>query len=198
MGATAATHLHVTTSPIKRSSSTSAMRATLWRQTTSSLPARTASGTVPCRSVVDLHKVFLSKPYVSFRISAHHNLWHYPFFFDHRQGAVFSTGCTGSVNCGFHSQLCGSYPAFSGALCSCTAQTQVLSPQQVRYSYLVNCWFSTHIIQTSFSSLRNKIEANPITVFSAHLQLPVLTCHESSCLHSAFLAVGPSTHSSVS
>lgn len=68
----------------------------------------------------------------------------YIFFFDHRQGAIFTTGYTGSVHCGFYSQLCGSYPAFSGAFCSCTAQTQILSPQQVRYSYLVNCWFGTH------------------------------------------------------
>lgn len=61
-----------------------------------------------------------------------HVLWHLAFFV-HRQGAVVSTGNTGSVNCGVDSQLSGSYPAFSGALCTCTAQTQVLSPEQVRY-----------------------------------------------------------------
>lgn len=53
-------------------------------------------------------------------------------FFARRQGANFPSGDPGSVHCGVHSQLCGSDPAFSGALCSCTAQTQVLSPQQVR------------------------------------------------------------------
>lgn len=61
----------------------------------------------------------------------HHILWR-SLFFVHRQGAVFSTGNTGSVDCGFDSQLSGSYPAFSGALCTCAAQTQVLSPEQVR------------------------------------------------------------------
>lgn len=143
MGATAATQLHVTL-PSKRSSSTFAMRATLWRQTTSSSPARTASGTDPCRSVVDLHKVCLSKRQISFCIFARYiflDLSNFFFFFDHRQGAVFSTGDTGSVNCGFHSQLCGSYPAVSGAFRSCTAQTEVLSPQQVRYSHCLQCSF---------------------------------------------------------
>lgn len=132
-GATAVTHLPVTTSPIKQSSSTSVTRATLWRQTTSSSPARTASGTAPCRSPVDLHKVCLWQPPASFGIwDTHHILRHFPFF-GHRQGAAFSAGNTGSVNCGIDSQLGGSYPAFSGALCTCTAQTQVLSPEQVRY-----------------------------------------------------------------
>lgn len=67
-GATAVTHLPVTTSPIKRSSSTSATRATPWRQTTSSSPVRTASGTAPCRSPVDLHKVCSSQPSASFGV----------------------------------------------------------------------------------------------------------------------------------
>lgn len=132
-GATAVTLLPATTSPIKQSSSTSVTRATLSRQTTSSSPARTASGTVPCRSPADSHKVCSSQPWASFGASdTHHILWHFLFFL-HRQGAVVSTGNTGSVHCGIDSQLSGSYPAFSGALCTCTAQTQVLSPEQVRY-----------------------------------------------------------------
>lgn len=62
------------------------------------------------------------------------------FFFSltsDRQGAIFSTGYPSSVHCGFHSQLCASYPAFSGALCSRAAQTQVLSPQQVGQDFFI-------------------------------------------------------------
>lgn len=62
-GATAVTRLPATASPRKQSSSTSATRATLWRATTSSSPARMASGTVPCRLAVDSHKVRLSRPH---------------------------------------------------------------------------------------------------------------------------------------
>lgn len=99
------------------------------------------------------------------------------FFFDHRQGAVFSAGYTGSVNSGFHSQFCGSYPAFSGALCPCTAQTQVLSPQQVRSSSAVKCWFSKQKFKLVFL----------VCIFLKKQNWS--WCHH--CLQCSFAAAGP-------
>lgn len=103
-GVTAVTRLPATASHRKQSSSTSVMRATLWRATTSSSPAKMASGTVPCRLAADSHKVCLSQPHAG---NVNRNLWT-TFTLTlclvfRRQGAQLSTGYTSSVYCDVHS-----------------------------------------------------------------------------------------------